>query len=110
MVSHIRQPCDEAMVHSRADVTDCGSAAGRWVLLAAILGSSITFIDGTVVNVALPVLQSELSASVSGAHWIVESYALMLASLILVGVFSGDCLGRRRISTVGGGLIGRGFV
>src|SRR5438445_5054832 len=101
MVSHIRQPCDEAMVHSRADVTDCGSAAGRWVLLAAILGSSITFIDGTVVNVALPVLQKELGASVGGAQWIVESYALMLAALILVGGALGDRLGRRRVFTAG---------
>ena len=65
MLSNIRQPCDEAVVRSQPDVADCGRAAGRWVLAAAILGSSITFIDGTVVNVALPVLQRELGASVT---------------------------------------------
>src|SRR5205823_9009976 len=101
MLSNTRQPCDEAVVRSQPDVADCGRATGRWVLAAAILGSSITFIDGTVVNVALPVLQKELGASVSGAQWIVESYALMLASLMLVGGSLGDRLGRRRIFMIG---------
>jgi hypothetical protein len=64
------------------------------VLAAAILGSSITFVDATVVNVALPVLQGELGASVVEAQWIVEAYAPMLASLILVGDSLGDHLGR----------------
>src|SRR5262245_49508286 len=100
MLSNTRQPCDEAFIRSQPDVADCG-AIGRWVLLAAILGSSITFIDGTVVNVALPLLQRELGASVSGAQWIVESYALMLAALILVGGSLGDRLGRRRVFASG---------
>src|SRR5262249_17902292 len=101
MLSDTRQPCDEAVVRSRPDVRDCGKATGRWVLAAAILGSSITFIDGTVVNIALPMLQSELGASVAGAQWIVESYALMLAALILVGGSLGDRLGRRRVFASG---------
>ena len=88
-------------MRSQPDVTDCGQAAGRWVLAAAILGSGITFIDGTVVNVALPMLQSELGASVAEAQWIVESYALMLAALILVGGSLGDRLGRRRVFSAG---------
>lgn len=106
MLSDTPQPCDESIVHSCPDVTDCGKATGRWVLLAAILGSSITFIDGTVVNVALPVLQKELGASVAGAQWIVESYAQMLAALILVGGSLGDRLGRRRVFTWGVTLFG----
>ncbi|HSF47000.1 MAG TPA: MFS transporter [Burkholderiales bacterium] len=101
MLSNIRQPCDEAVVRSQPEVTDCGRAAGRWVLAAAILGSSITFLDGTAVNVALPVLQSELGASVAEAQWIVESYALMLAALILAGGSLGDRLGRRRVFSAG---------
>jgi EmrB/QacA subfamily drug resistance transporter len=101
MLSNIRQPCDEAVVRSQPNVTDCGRTTGRWVLTAAILGSSITFIDGTVVNVALPVLQSELGASAAEAQWIVESYALMLAVLILVGGSLGDRLGRRRVFSAG---------
>ncbi len=76
-------------------------ASARWVLIAAILGSSITFIDGTVINVVLPVLQRELNASVAATQWIVESYALMLAALILVGGSLGDRLGRKRIFCAG---------
>ena len=76
-------------------------ASARWVLIAAILGSSITFIDGTVINVVLPVLQGELNASVAATQWIVESYALMLAALILVGGSLGDRLGRKRIFCAG---------
>jgi MFS family permease len=101
MLNNTRQPCDEALVRSQPDVGDCSPAIGRWVLTAAILGSSITFIDGTVVNVVLPILQSELGASVAEAQWIVESYALMLAALILVGGSLGDRLGRRRIFSIG---------
>jgi EmrB/QacA subfamily drug resistance transporter len=75
--------------------------AGTWVLAAAILGSGISFIDGTVVNVVLPVLQRELNASVSQVQWIVESYALILSSLMLVGGSLGDRLGRNKIFSIG---------
>src|SRR5262245_51036339 len=95
------QPCDEGEVRAQPEVGGCGREAGRWVLAAAILGSSLTFIDGTVVNVALPVLQRELGASVAQAQWIVEAYALMLAALILVGGALGDRLGRRRVFAAG---------
>lgn len=69
----------------------------RWVLAAAILGSSMAFLDGTVVNVALPVMQGDLRASVGEVQWIVEAYALLLAALVLVGGALGDRLGRRRV-------------
>jgi len=75
--------------------------AGRWVLAATILGSSMAFIDGNVVSVALPVLQAQFGASVSGAQWIVEAYQLLLSSLILVGGSLGDRYGRRRIFSLG---------
>lgn len=71
------------------------------MLAATILGSSITFIDGTVVNVALPVLQRELGADIVGAQWVVESYALLLSALILVGGSLGDHWGRRRVFSAG---------
>jgi EmrB/QacA subfamily drug resistance transporter len=71
------------------------------VLAATILGSSVTFIDGTVVGVALPVLQRELGTDIAGAQWIVESYALMLSALMLVGGSLGDRLGRRRVFSAG---------
>src|SRR5262250_3338743 len=77
------------------------STIGPWVLAATILGSSMAFIDGTVVNVALPVLQTALKATVGDVQWVVEAYALFLAALILVGGSLGDSLGRRRIFALG---------
>jgi len=65
------------------------TSTGRWVLVATILASSMVFIDGSVVNVALPTLQRELNASAADALWVVESYALFLAALILVAARSG---------------------
>jgi EmrB/QacA subfamily drug resistance transporter len=76
-------------------------ATGHIVLAAAILGSSMAFIDGTVINVALPALQTALHASISDVQWVVESYALFLAALLLLGGSSGDIFGRRKIYVVG---------
>ena len=72
-----------------------------WVLAATILGSSLAFIDGTVVNVALPGIQHALNATVSDAQWVVESYALLLAALILLGGAAGDFYGRRLVFIIG---------
>jgi EmrB/QacA subfamily drug resistance transporter len=77
------------------------SCRGPWVLVATILASSMAFIDGTVVNVALPALQTALHASVTNIQWVVESYALMLASLLLLGGALGDLYGRRRVFLFG---------
>lgn len=96
----VRGPCDEAILRS-TEPTPCPRAAARWVLVATILGSSMAFVDSTVVNVALPVLQNDLKASASSIQWVVESYALLLASLVLVGGSLGDRFGRRRIFTIG---------
>jgi EmrB/QacA subfamily drug resistance transporter len=71
------------------------------VLAATILGSSIIFIDTTVVNVALPVLQREMGTDIAGAQWVVEAYALMLSALILVGGSLGDRWGRKRVFSIG---------
>lgn len=73
----------------------------RWVLLATILGSSLPFIDATVVNVALPALQANLGANVTDVQWVIEGYALMLASLILVSGSLGDSYGRKRVFIIG---------
>ena len=77
------------------------NSSGPWVLAATILGSSMAFIDGTVVNVALPALQSGLGATVSQVQWVVECYALFLAALLLVGGSLGDLYGRRKIFAIG---------
>jgi len=69
--------------------------------VATILGSSMAFIDGTVVNVALPALQSSLGANISQVQWVVESYTLFLAALILLGGSLGDLYSRRKIFATG---------
>lgn len=76
-------------------------SAGRWVLAVSILGSSMAFIDGTVVNVALPALQSSLHATISQVQWVVESYALFLAALLLLGGALGDLTSRRKVFATG---------
>jgi EmrB/QacA subfamily drug resistance transporter len=95
------QPCDEGVMKSRAAAAPCSKAAGPWILAATILGSSMVFIDGTVVNVALPALQTKLNATVVDVQWVVEAYALFLAALLLVGGSLGDHYGRKRIYTIG---------
>src|SRR6202162_2940358 len=73
----------------------------RWTLIATILASAMTFIDGTVVNVALPALQADLHATITDVQWVVEAYALFLGALILVGGSMGDQLGRKRVFLFG---------
>jgi EmrB/QacA subfamily drug resistance transporter len=73
----------------------------RLTLIACILGSAIVFVDQTVVNVALPSLRADLDASLADQQWVVESYLLLLASLVLVGGSLGDLHGRRRIFAIG---------
>ncbi|MDP8992571.1 MAG: MFS transporter [Actinomycetota bacterium] len=77
------------------------SPSGRWVLLAAVLGSSVAFLDATVVNVALPAIGEDLGAGLDGLQWTVTAYLLTLAAFILVGGSLGDRLGRRRVFVVG---------
>jgi EmrB/QacA subfamily drug resistance transporter len=77
------------------------SASGRWLLVVAVLGSGIAFLDTTVVNVALPDIGRDLHASISTIQWILNGYSLTLASLILLGGSLGDRYGRRRIFVLG---------
>src|ERR1051325_7950953 len=73
----------------------------RWILASTILGSSMAFIDSTVINIGLPVLQTDLRASVSDVQWVVDAYLLVLSSLILAGGSLGDRLGRVRVFGAG---------
>ena len=95
MANIFKQPCDEGVIRSGVTGSPCARASEPWILAATILGSSMAFIDGTVVNVALPALQENLNATVLDVQWVVESYALFLAALLLVGGSIGDRFGRR---------------
>jgi EmrB/QacA subfamily drug resistance transporter len=101
MSAFARQPCDEGVVLGAPDVSPCPSRTETWILAATILGSSMAFIDGSVVNVALPALQADFHASVADVQWVIEAYSLFLSCLILVGGSLGDKYGRRRIYAVG---------
>jgi EmrB/QacA subfamily drug resistance transporter len=96
-----KPPCDEGVVRSGKATSPCAATSGPWILAATIVGSGMAFIDGTVTNVALPAVQQELGATAIDAQWIVESYSLLLAALILVGGSLGDHYGRRRIYALG---------
>ena len=72
-------------------------SARQWTLAATVIGSSLTFVDGTVVNVALPALQDALHATIADVQWVIEAYALFLGGLILVGGSLGDQFGRKRV-------------
>jgi EmrB/QacA subfamily drug resistance transporter len=101
-MSLLRSPCDDGAIRSRKPATsECGQAQRRWTLAATILGSSMVFIDGTVVNVALPALQSSLNANVADVQWVVEAYTLFLAALLLLGGSLGDRFGRAKIFAIG---------
>ncbi len=101
MATFVKSPCDEGVIRSASEALPCAPHVGVWVLVATILGSSMAFIDGSVVNVALPVIQRDLNATTADVQWIVETYALFLAALILVGGSLGDHFGRRRIFALG---------
>ena len=101
MLPVVQEPCDESIIRSRPAVAPCSKRAGRWVLVATTLASSMAFIDGTVVNVALPALQANLNATIVDVQWVIEAYSLLLAALLLVGGSLGDHYGRRRIFLIG---------
>jgi EmrB/QacA subfamily drug resistance transporter len=93
---------EPASHQSQSPKTDTTPAAEiRWVLPVTILGSSMGFIDGSVVNVALPAMQATLHSTLATMQWVINAYMLMLASLILLGGSLGDRFGRKRIFIVG---------
>jgi len=97
----MKAPCDEISIRSGSPGTRCAENSGPWILAATILGSSMAFIDGTVVNVAAPKFQSAFHASVVDVQWVIESYGLFLSALILAGGALGDRLGRRLVFLLG---------
>lgn len=101
MINFGRAPCDEGVIHAAADTSGCAERARPWVLAATILGSSMAFIDGSVVTVALPAIQADLTMSVAAAQWVANAYTLMLGALILAGGSAGDRFGRRLVFALG---------
>ncbi len=86
---------------TQAGVLRLKSAAGRWVILATVLGSGIVFIDGTVVGIALPSIGRDFHSGMATLQWTVTAYTLTLSALILIGGSLGDRYGRRRVFVIG---------
>lgn len=96
MISISKTPCDELIIDSK-ESNDCAQNSKFWVLVTSILGSSIAFVNGSVVNVALPAIQTAFDGSVADMQWIVNGYTIVLAALILVGGSLGDIYGRKKM-------------
>jgi EmrB/QacA subfamily drug resistance transporter len=77
------------------------TAQGRWVVAAAVMGSGVAFLDGTLVNAALPTIGHDLDADIGGLQWVVTGYLLTLGSLLVLGGSLGDRYGRRRVFEIG---------
>jgi EmrB/QacA subfamily drug resistance transporter len=102
MISVSRPPCDAGVIRNAPAAPEpCAPAARTRTLAATVLGSSLAFIDGSVVNVALPAIQRDLAAGAAATQWVMNAYLLLLASLVLVGGASADRFGRRRVFVVG---------
>jgi MFS family permease len=103
MASIKSRPCEEGIIKS-TPAASCPAGAKPWVLFAAVLASSITYIDESVVNVASPAIETDLAASAVVIQWLVNAYTLSLSALLLVGGAAGDQFGRRRFFMIGIGI------
>src|ERR1700755_928749 len=98
MVSFIRPPCETGVISDMpAAAAALSERRKRLTLAATILGSSMAFIDGSVVNIGLPAIQQALHADAASTQWIVNAYLLLLSALVLVGGSAADLYGRRRV-------------
>ena len=101
MAAFAKPPCDAGVIGAAPAAVPAETRSAPWILTATILGSGMVFVDGTAVNVALPALQRDLNATIAEAQWVVESYALFLAALLLAAGAAGDRYGRRKVFSLG---------
>ncbi len=94
-------PCEEGAIRATAIAGNCGPSAKTWVLAGTILASAIAYVDESVVNIALPAIEKNLSASVAVIQWLINAYTLCLAALLLIGGAAADRYGRRRMFIIG---------
>lgn len=99
MSQALTSPCDRGVIAATGHCDD--SARGPLVLAGTVLGSSLAFIDGSAVNLTLPVIQRELGGDAASVQWVMNAYALLLGALVLVGGAAADRYGRRRVFVVG---------
>src|SRR5882672_10628729 len=103
MINPRARPCDQGAIRSVRDTSTCLEQQKRWVLVVTILASTMAYVDESVVNVALPAIETDLGTSVVVIQWLVNAYTLSLAALLLIGGAAGDRFGRRLVFVVGTG-------
>ena len=101
MSEAVKKASQESAIGEESGVNFVSKSTGRWVLVVAIIGSGMAFIDSTAMNVVVPVLQQELGATIPQVQWVMEAYALFMSSLMLLGGALGDRFGRKRIFAIG---------
>src|SRR5215475_13064458 len=102
MVGFVRPPCDAGVIEATPAFDAALSQRRKWLtLVATIVGSSMAFLDGSVVNIALPAIQQALHADAAATQWIVNAYLLLLGALVLIGGSAADLYGRRRVFVLG---------
>src|SRR5215469_9790555 len=101
MINPKPRPCEALLAQSVRGKATCTGRQKPWVLAATVLGSTMAYVDESVVNVALPVMERDLNASLAAMQWVVNAYTLCVAALVLLGGAAGDQYGRRRIFAVG---------
>src|SRR5882724_11752575 len=104
MLNPKARPCDEAAIRSTASAGGCSQNAKPWVLAVTIMASTISYIDESVVNIALPTIEADLKTSAAVVQWLVNAYMVSLTALVLIGGAAGDQLGRRKIFIAGTAL------
>src|ERR1700752_1288458 len=95
------RPCDEAAIRAMPPGAECAESAKPWVLAVTILASTISYIDESVVNVALPTIEADLKASAAVTQWLGNGYMLSLTALVLVCRAAGAQLAPRRVFIAG---------
>lgn len=104
MINPKPRPCADLTIRAARADRPCAQPNKRWVLAAAVLGSSMSFLDESVVNVALPKIEASLATTLPAMQWVVNAYTLCLSALILAAGAAADRLGRRRIFLLGIGI------
>lgn len=100
-------PCDELAIHSHPSVPAC-AARRYWILAVAVLGSTLSYVDESVVNVALPAIEADLRATLPAMQWVINAYTLCMSALLLIGGAAADRFGRRRMFVIGASIFAVG--
>jgi EmrB/QacA subfamily drug resistance transporter len=101
MINPKPRPCEDALIRSVPGPPNCTGYQQRWVLAATVLGSTLAYIDESVVNVALPAIETDLGTALAAMQWVVNAYTLCMAALLLTGGAVGDRFGRRAVFVTG---------